>query len=73
MSDEEKESRLSGKPLSTVEIAGGAIFGALSIVVGALTAPILPRVPGWGIAYFDPISIISVSYTHLTLPTTPYV
>ena len=58
MSEEEKESRLSGKPLSTVEIAGAAIFGALSIVVGALTAPILPRVPGWGIAYFDPISII---------------
>ncbi len=55
---EEKESRLSGKPLGTLEIAGAAIFGALSIVVGALTAPILPRVPGWGIAYFDPISII---------------
>ncbi len=40
----------------TEKISGGAIFGALSVVVGYYIAPILPRVPNWGIAYFDPVS-----------------
>ncbi|WP_455367940.1 ECF transporter S component [[Eubacterium] cellulosolvens] len=39
-------------------IAGAAIFGALSFVTSALTAPYLPRMPGWGIAFIDPVSII---------------
>lgn len=42
----------------TEKISGGAIFGALSVVVGYYIAPILPRVPNWGIAYFDPVSWI---------------
>ena len=45
----------------TIEIAGAAIFSALSIALSALIIanPLLvPRVPGWYIAYFDPISII---------------
>jgi len=39
-------------------IAGAAIFGALSFVISAFTAPYLPRMPGWGIAFIDPVSII---------------
>lgn len=42
----------------TEKVSGGAIFGALSVVVGYYLAPILPRVPNWGIAYFDPVSWI---------------
>lgn len=41
----------------TLKIAGAAIFGALSIIVSLLTTENLPRMP-WGIAYFDPVSII---------------
>jgi riboflavin transporter FmnP len=59
--EKEKESKIPKKTISTIEIAGGAIFGAISVVVAALTAPILPRVPGWGIAYFDPVSIIWIA------------
>lgn len=49
---------MAKKTLLTLQIAGGAIFGALSIVVSAFTTPIIPRIPGWGIAIFDPVSII---------------
>ena len=45
----------------TLEIAGAAIFIALSAVVSALITPILPRVPLWGIAIFDPISLIWIT------------
>jgi riboflavin transporter FmnP len=55
---EEKESFLAQKSLRTIQIAGAAIFGALSIVISALTTPIIPRIPGWGMAIFDPVSII---------------
>ncbi len=40
-----------------IKVAGAAIFGALSIVVSVYTTGILPRAT-WGIAYFDPVSII---------------
>ena len=47
------------KPLITViSMVGAAIFAALGAVVGFLTSPYLPRVPGWGIAWIDPVSII---------------
>jgi len=46
------------KQSRNVRISGGAIFGALSIVIGLFTAPILPRVPEWGMAFIDPISWI---------------
>ncbi|MFX1500529.1 MAG: hypothetical protein ACFFDH_06135 [Promethearchaeota archaeon] len=41
-----------------IEIAGGAIFGALSTVVAIILSPIInaSRVQGWGIALFDPTS-----------------
>ena len=42
----------------TKAVAGAAIFGALSFVTSAFTAPYLPRMPGWGIAFIDPVSII---------------
>ncbi|MFX1518444.1 MAG: hypothetical protein ACFFCD_00755 [Promethearchaeota archaeon] len=40
----------------TLEIAGAALFGALSIVV-SFSAAFIPRLP-WGIALLDPISIV---------------
>ncbi len=44
----------------TVKITGGAIFSAISIGLAVSLAPILPRMPGWGIAFIDPVSIIWV-------------
>lgn len=55
---EEKESVMSKKSRLTLQIAGGAIFGALSLVLSFLAA-FLPRTPE-GLAYFDPVSIIWV-------------
>ncbi len=50
------------KPLLSVKgMAGAAIFGSLGAVVAFLTAPYLPRMPGWGIAWIDPVSIIWVT------------
>jgi len=42
--------------LSSIEAAGAALFGALSIVV-SFSAAFIPRLP-WGIALLDPISIV---------------
>lgn len=42
----------------TQSVTGAAIFGALSFMLAALSAPYLPRMPGWGIAFIDPVSII---------------
>ncbi len=58
---DEKEFKLSGKTLYTLEIAGAAIFGALSVVVSVFITPLIPRVPGWFIAIVDPISIIWIT------------
>ncbi|MHA1987890.1 MAG: hypothetical protein ACW98D_14740 [Promethearchaeota archaeon] len=44
-----------------IEMAGAGIFGALSIVVGAVLAPNIPRIAGWFIAIVDPISIIWIA------------
>ncbi|MHA1490275.1 MAG: hypothetical protein ACTSRI_11550 [Promethearchaeota archaeon] len=57
---EEKESFMNKRSQITLQIVGAAIFGALSIVVSALTTQILPRTPQ-GMAYFDPVSIIWVA------------
>lgn len=43
-----------------IKIAGGAVFSAISVVLSILFSPIVPRVPGWGIALIDPVSIIWV-------------
>ncbi len=42
----------------TIQIAGGAIFGALSAVFAFMISPIITasRIPGWQIAMFDPTS-----------------
>jgi riboflavin transporter FmnP len=45
----------------TIEVTGAAIFGAASAVVAFILAPWLPRVPGWGIAFIDPVSILWVA------------
>jgi hypothetical protein len=61
---DEKETKMSRKAQFTIQLAGGAIFGAISYVVSAITTanPILvPRIPGWGIAIVDPISIVWVT------------
>jgi riboflavin transporter FmnP len=58
---EEKETFRTLGALGTLEIAGTAIFGALSIVVGAFLAPTIPRIAGWYIAIVDPISIIWIA------------
>lgn len=59
-SDAEKETKISRSSRVNLQISGAAYFGALSIVLSAILAPIIPRVPGWGIAYFDPVSIVWV-------------
>jgi riboflavin transporter FmnP len=45
----------------TRNVAVSAVFGGLSFVLSALTTPFIPRVPGWGIAFVDPVSIIWVT------------
>ncbi len=48
------------KPLLSVKgMAGAAVFGALSAIVAFFTTPYIPRL-AWGIALFDPVSIIWV-------------
>jgi len=41
-----------------VKTAGGAVFSAISIGFAVSLSPIVPRIPGWGIAIIDPVSII---------------
>ncbi|MFX1492883.1 MAG: hypothetical protein ACFFBZ_01235 [Promethearchaeota archaeon] len=55
---EEKSFVRSKSSQRTLTISGAASFGALSLVLSAILAPIIPRVPGWGIAYLDPVSIV---------------
>ena len=45
----------------TRKIGAAAVFGGLSFLLDALTAPYLPRVPGWGIGFIDPVSIIWIT------------
>jgi len=45
----------------TRKIGAAAVFGGLSFLLEAVTAPYLPRVPGWGIGFIDPVSIIWVT------------
>lgn len=57
---EEVETFLSKKTRFTIQIVGGAIFGALSLVFSLYVVPYLPRTPE-GFAFFDPVSIIWVT------------
>lgn len=43
----------------TKKIAVAAVLGAVSIAL-ASTATFIPRIPGWGIAIFDPVSLVWV-------------
>lgn len=56
----ETEAIRSKKSQFLIQLAGGAIFGALSTVVALLLSPIInaSRIQGWGIALFDPTSWI---------------
>jgi riboflavin transporter FmnP len=45
----------------TRKIGAAAVFGGLSFLLDALTAPYLPRLPGWGIGFIDPVSIIWIT------------
>ena len=44
-----------------LDVAGAAIFGALSIIISSFITPNIISVPGWGMAYFDPISLVWIS------------
>ncbi len=57
--DAEKKSTMTPKTRLTLQIAGAAIFGALSAIIFPILLPFinLTRVPQ-GLALFDPISII---------------
>ena len=55
---DEKYTLMSSKTRLTLEITGAALFGALSLVLSAFTTSIIPRIPGWGIAIIDPVSIL---------------
>ena len=55
---EEKESHMSKSSQLVLQIYAAALFGALSLIVSIFTTSFIPRVPGWGIAIIDPVSII---------------
>ena len=69
--------------LSTLIAALGLIRNSASVVIGAmLVAPLMTPLVGigfslvqgnWKLVRVAMRSVVSVSYTHLTLPTTPYV
>jgi riboflavin transporter FmnP len=54
---EEREVPKNFQKKLTIEIAGAAIFGALSIALSYFTTEYIPRV-AWGLAYFDPVSLV---------------
>ncbi|WP_457556706.1 hypothetical protein [Candidatus Harpocratesius sp.] len=56
----ERKVESNSKKSLTIEIAGAAIFGALSIAL-SYTATFIPRIPGWYIAWFDPVSLIWIA------------
>jgi len=57
---EEKETFMPKRTQFTIQLAGAAIFSALSLVVSVFIVPILPRTPE-GMAFFDPVSIVWVA------------
>jgi riboflavin transporter FmnP len=60
---EEKEiaTSMSKRTRLTLEVTGAALFGAMSLVLSAFLTPIIPRIPGWGIAIIDPVSILWIT------------
>jgi len=57
---EEKESHMSKSSQFVLQIAGAALFSALSLILSIFVVPYLPRTPE-GFAYFDPVSIVWVT------------
>ena len=57
---EEKESHMSKSSQLVLQIAGAALFSALSLILSIFTTPYLPQTVE-GFAYFDPVSIIWVT------------
>src|SRR6056297_2422482 len=45
----------------TIDIAASAVFGAVSLVLTSFVVPTMPRVAGWQIAFFDPVSLIWIT------------
>ncbi|MCF2140947.1 MAG: hypothetical protein K9W44_12895 [Candidatus Lokiarchaeota archaeon] len=56
----ERKAKSANRKNLTIEIAGAAIFSALSIAL-SYTATFIPRIPGWYIAWFDPVSLIWIA------------
>ena len=56
---EEKEFPMSKSSQFVLQIAGAALFSALSLILSVFIVPFLPRTPE-GFAYFDPVSIVWV-------------
>jgi len=54
-------SSMSKRTRLTLEVTGAALFGAMSLVLSAFLTPIIPRIPGWGIAIIDPVSILWIT------------
>jgi len=52
----EVESVRSKRSKLVIQISGGAIFAAISIAISPIVS-IIPRLPGWGFAFFDPTSL----------------
>ena len=67
---------LCHKPAQLAEVAAeidGAAAAVASILWGVRTAALQDAYPGTPVYRFIPNIPVAVSYTHLTLPTTPYV
>ncbi|MFX0048209.1 MAG: ECF transporter S component [Candidatus Hermodarchaeota archaeon] len=58
--EEEKETKMSKSSRFVLQIAGAALFSALSLIFSVFVTPYLPQTPE-GFAYFDPVSIIWVT------------
>lgn len=59
--EKEIETSMSKRTRLTLEVTGAALFGALSLVLSAFVTPIIPRIPVWGIAIIDPVSILWIT------------
>ncbi|MEJ2249016.1 MAG: hypothetical protein P8Y97_05065 [Candidatus Lokiarchaeota archaeon] len=59
----EKSTVRSKASQRTLQIAGGAIFGALSTIIAIVLGPVInaSRIQGWGFALFDPTSWVWIT------------
>ena len=59
--EKEIATSMSKRTRLTLEVTGAALFGAMSLVLSAFLTPIIPRIPVWGIAIIDPVSILWIT------------